>query len=195
MNLARHVKQISAATVLRFARPAKKRGDNYLTGRAAPGAGAFQNRFRDVSEHEPAILFSIRRQVAKLDDGLAASRTHDTELRLSARSVAGSVFRMRKRKLVADEVVSEARAWAKELTAIEITGPGDLEPAWRRLETRYGIPYSTFWSLRYQKDLKDVWASIHTMLRLAVEAERARRTSIEVHHQVVHDLIARSSSG
>ena len=82
---------------------------------------------------------------------------------------------MLKRNLISAQVLAEARAHADELTAMEIHGPGDLEAAWRRLESRYGIPYSTFWSLKYRSELKSIWADLHIMLRLAVEHERSRR--------------------
>lgn len=81
---------------------------------------------------------------------------------------------IRQRSLLSAQLLAEARAWAEELTSLEIGSGDDLEDAWRRLERRYGIPTATFFSLRYRKDLKDIWASLHLMLRLAVEAERDR---------------------
>lgn len=97
---------------------------------------------------------------------------------------------MRNRKLLAAELLAEARAWAKELTAMEIQGPADLEPAWRRLEARYGIAFGTLHSLRYRKDLKDIWASQHAMLRMAVEHERSRRARTLSIKQDIKSIIA-----
>lgn len=99
----------------------------------------------------------------------------------------------RKRNLISAQLLAEARAWADELTAMEIRGPGDLEPAWRRLEARYGVPYSTFWSLRYRDDLKDIWASLHLMLKLAVEAEHERRASQASHRQFITRAVSGAS--
>lgn len=181
------------ARFLRLAAPARERGVDHLAGSSTVlGAAPIRNRLREVSENKPAILFSVRRRIlAKGNDG-ADLRVHERRPLPVARSVAGSVFRMFKRKLVADQVVSEARAWAKELTALEITGPGDLERAWERLEGRYGIPYSTFWSLRYDKGLKDVWGSIHIMLERALEHERELRSNNKAHRKAVDDLTTRS---
>lgn len=96
---------------------------------------------------------------------------------------------LRKRSLLSAQLLAQSRAWANELTAMEITGPGDLEAAWRRLETRYAIPYSAMWSLRYRPDLKDVWASIYELLRLAVEQERGRRAAQSAHRQEIASLL------
>src|SRR6185312_2786675 len=40
--------------------------------------------------------------------------------------------------------------WTRAMLARETRGPGDLEGAMRRLEARYGIPFSTLWGLRYR---------------------------------------------
>ncbi len=95
---------------------------------------------------------------------------------------------IRQRALISAQVLAEARAWANELTSLEIEGPGDLEPAWRRLENRYGIPYSTFWSLKYRTELKSIWADLHLMLKLAVEHERSRRAAQLSHHKFVETV-------
>jgi hypothetical protein len=47
--------------------------------------------------------------------------------------------------------VDEAADWARRLTQAEARGPGDIENAWRRLETRYGVSFHTWWALRYRK--------------------------------------------
>jgi hypothetical protein len=51
-------------------------------------------------------------------------------------------------------LLGEATGWAKRLTRAEARGPGDIENAWRRLEARYGIPWRSFWALRYRPPQK-----------------------------------------
>ena len=46
--------------------------------------------------------------------------------------------------------VADAQRWANELVKNESRGPGDTENAMRRLESRFGISWRTFWSLRYR---------------------------------------------
>lgn len=98
---------------------------------------------------------------------------------------------IRKRSLLSAELLEEAREWAKELTALEVQGPNDLEFAWRRLEARYGIPYATLHSLRYRKDIKDIWASLHRLLQMAVEQERSRKAAQLSHRQFINKVIAK----
>jgi len=75
---------------------------------------------------------------------------------------------------MSEVLVDEAAGWARSLTHKEQRGPGDLENAWRRLEARYGVPVSTFWSLRYRRP-KNILASLYFRLRGAYEAECARQ--------------------
>ena len=70
--------------------------------------------------------------------------------------------------------VEQAANWAKDLTARESRGPGDLENAWRRLEARYGVPASTFWALRYRRP-KDILTSLYFRLRAAYQEECSRQ--------------------
>jgi hypothetical protein len=70
--------------------------------------------------------------------------------------------------------IADARRWAQALTKTESRGPGDLENAWRRLESRYGIPFGAFWSLRYRPP-KDVAATLYHRLCAAYEAECERQ--------------------
>lgn len=160
---------------------------------ARGGSAPIHDLFDDVTQDQPAIFFSLHRAVlAKGRDGDDLS-SHFEVLSVNARSVAGSSFQMRNRALISAQMLAEARGWAEELTEMEITGPRDLEDAWRRLETRYGIPYSTFWSLRYRADLKDIWASLHRMLQLAVEQERSRRAANLQHHEFISSVVGGSS--
>jgi hypothetical protein len=70
--------------------------------------------------------------------------------------------------------VEEAAAWARRLTQSEARGPGDLEPAWRRLEARYGVSWRDFWSLRYRKPSK-IATSLYMRLQAAYRAECERQ--------------------
>lgn len=78
--------------------------------------------------------------------------------------------------------LSDAARWADWLTKVESRGPGDMPNAWRRLERRYGIPYQTFRSLRYQHP-KDIWAGLYLKLRGAYEMEKQRQFA-----QLQHEL-------
>ncbi len=83
---------------------------------------------------------------------------------------------------MSDRAVDQAAGWARALTQSEARGPGDLDNAWQRLEARYGVPASTFWSLRYRKP-KDIVASIYLRLRGAYEAE-CQRQMRKLHHEI-----------
>lgn len=77
-------------------------------------------------------------------------------------------------------VVAEATEIANFLTHREARGNGDTENAMRRLEARYGVPFATFWALRYRKP-KDIAGSILTMLRAAYQAECERQRKLLEH--------------
>lgn len=53
----------------------------------------------------------------------------------------------------------------------ECRGPGDLENAMRRVEMKWGIPFSVSWALRYRKP-KTVAADIYARHLQAVETHR-----------------------
>lgn len=148
---------------------------NHLAGPALRGDGAIQHRLCHVAEDEPAVVL-VRHGViiAKGCPGGDLSLHDDSPLSVTG-NVTDDALQMFKRNLHSAQVLAEAKAWADELTAMEIQGASDLLPAWRRLEDRYGIPFGVFWSLQYRRGQKDIWASVHLMLRLAVEAERARQ--------------------
>jgi hypothetical protein len=84
------------------------------------------------------------------------------------------------RKMDGTALVDEAAQWAGELTRREARGPGDMENAWRRLEARYGVPWRTFWSLRYRKP-RELGASIYQRLSAAYNAERERQVRLLRH--------------
>lgn len=70
--------------------------------------------------------------------------------------------------------VDQASAWAKRLTQSEARGPGDIENAWHRLESRYGVPWRTFWALRYRQPA-EISAGIWLLLKSAYQAECERQ--------------------
>ena len=70
--------------------------------------------------------------------------------------------------------VEEARSWAEYLVSQESRGNGDTENAMRRLETRWGVPWRAFWSLRYRPP-KDILMGTYYGLRNAYAAEKERQ--------------------
>lgn len=70
--------------------------------------------------------------------------------------------------------VDDAAACARRLTQFEARGPGDLEPAWRRLEHRYSIPWRAFWRLRYRAP-RSITAALYANLSSAYQAECERQ--------------------
>lgn len=51
----------------------------------------------------------------------------------------------------AHETVDDAKRMAMEMAKHEMSGPGDFLEAMRRVAERIGVPYGTFWNLRYRK--------------------------------------------
>ena len=85
-------------------------------------------------------------------------------------------------KLSYQSGVSEAKEWASHMVLREMRSPGDLENAMRRLESRYGIPWRTFWNLRYRPPadiLVGVWRQLHS----AYEAECQRQERLLAHER------------
>jgi hypothetical protein len=76
--------------------------------------------------------------------------------------------------------VDQAADWAKALTRNEARGPGDLENAMHRLEARYGVPWRTFWALRYRKP-EWITAFTYQRLRDAYQAECERQMRLYQH--------------
>ena len=74
----------------------------------------------------------------------------------------------------------QARTWAQDLVRRETRGPGDMERAMRRLEARYGIPWHTFWELRYRPPA-DVLHGVWERLRQAHQAEWERQMRLLKH--------------
>ena len=53
--------------------------------------------------------------------------------------------------IAAHETVDDAKRMAMEMAKHEMSGPGDFLEAMRRVAERIGVPYGTFWNLRYRK--------------------------------------------
>jgi len=51
--------------------------------------------------------------------------------------------RLRSREMSAAAFVDQARDWAREIVNADVRGPGDLENAMRRVESRFGITSHT----------------------------------------------------
>lgn len=80
--------------------------------------------------------------------------------------------------------VATAQQMARTLVQREARGPGDLDNAMRRLEARYGVPYSFLWSLRYRPP-KNMLVTAWQTLRSAYAAECARQARILSHELAV----------
>ena len=78
------------------------------------------------------------------------------------------------------ETAATARSWTYELLRRESRGPGDMENAMRRLETRYGIPWRIFWTMRYRPPT-DVLTGVFVKLGSAYRAECERQERLLRH--------------
>lgn len=76
--------------------------------------------------------------------------------------------------------VDEAAHKADWLVQRESRGPGDLENAMRRVASKYDIPFSALWSLRYRKP-NDLVTSIFFAIRSAYDAECDRQMRLLQH--------------
>lgn len=84
---------------------------------------------------------------------------------------------------------AKAQGWANELVRREARGPGDMENAMHRLEARYGIPWRTFWSLRYRPPT-DILTGLFIKLHDAYQAERDRQMRLLRHETEITKIIA-----
>lgn len=84
----------------------------------------------------------------------------------------------------ATSFVEEASEKASWLVRREVRGPGDLLPAMTRIETRYGIPYSVLWALRYRKP-RDLLVSTYARIIAAYDAECERQRRLLDHEQAI----------
>lgn len=78
--------------------------------------------------------------------------------------------------------ITDAKGWANALVLFEARGPGDTEGAMRRLEHRYGIPWRTFWSLRYRAPC-DVMVGVYRQLQNAYTDECQRQERLLAHER------------
>lgn len=53
--------------------------------------------------------------------------------------------------IAAHETVDDAKRMAMEMAKHEMSGPGDFLEAMRRVAERIGVPFGTFWNLRYRR--------------------------------------------
>jgi len=80
--------------------------------------------------------------------------------------------------------VAEAQEWARTLVNREARGPGDTKNAMRRIEQRYGIDYSTLYSLRYRPP-KEIFVSVYMRIRAAYMAECDRQQKLLKHERTI----------
>lgn len=86
-------------------------------------------------------------------------------------------------KLLYESGVSEASMWASRMVSMNLRG-SDTENAMRRLEARYGIPWRTFWNLRYRPPA-DILVGVWRQLHAAYEAECQRQERLLAHERHV----------
>lgn len=85
--------------------------------------------------------------------------------------------------------IAQARGWANALVQRETRGNGDTENAMRRLESRYGIPWRTFWTLRYRPPT-EIFQSTYERLWAAYQAECDRQMRLLKHELEITRLTA-----
>ncbi|MBV8895509.1 MAG: hypothetical protein JO051_03280 [Acidobacteriaceae bacterium] len=102
-------------------------------------------------------------------------------------------FDLRDEQMTNAALIDEARGYASKLVLRESRGPGDTENAMRRIEAKYGVPFSALWSLRYRPP-KRIWADLFFQLRAAYEAERERQLRLLQHEIDITKAIAGPSA-
>lgn len=80
--------------------------------------------------------------------------------------------------------VEHAGELASKLIARETRGPGDIENAMRRLESRYGIPYTALWNARYRRP-KEIAAHVYFAIVQAYDAELNRQEKLMQHERQI----------
>lgn len=78
--------------------------------------------------------------------------------------------------------LTEAQHWANAMVMREMRTPGDLLNAMHRLEARYGIPWRTFFNLRYRAPA-DVLVGVYRQLKIAYEEECRRQERLLAHER------------
>lgn len=84
--------------------------------------------------------------------------------------------------------VATASEMARVMIQREAKGPGDLDNAMRRIEARYGVPYSFLWSLRYRPPKELVVSAWHS-LRCAYRSECERQARLLQHEIAVMEAM------
>ena len=85
--------------------------------------------------------------------------------------------------------VAAAKEMAAGLVQRESRGPGDLDNAMRRIEMKYGVPYSVLWGLRYRQP-KDILLGAFTKLRAAYQAECSRQVGLLEHELMMTKAVS-----
>jgi hypothetical protein len=80
--------------------------------------------------------------------------------------------------------IEEAKRLVDELLRLESRGVGDRENAMRRLANRYGLPWRTFWNIKY-RNRKDVFVGVLRKLREAHRAECRRELNRMAHEMEI----------
>lgn len=76
--------------------------------------------------------------------------------------------------------VEQSQDWARKIVNADVRGPGDLENAMRRVESRFGIPFAALWALRYRPPRMWPLRSISGFNRLMRRCARARCGNIRM---------------
>jgi hypothetical protein len=80
--------------------------------------------------------------------------------------------------------ISHAADLSRQMVARESRGPGDIDNAMRRLEARYGIPYSILWALRFRKP-KTLDVGVFARILGAYESECDRQQRAIEHEREI----------
>ena len=102
-------------------------------------------------------------------------------------------FPLRSKQVGNVAYIETASDMAKSLVNRETRGPGDLDNAMRRVETKYGVPYATLWALRYRKP-KDIMISAFMRITEAYEAQRLEQIRRFEHEKSITEIKGRVSS-
>lgn len=80
--------------------------------------------------------------------------------------------------------IDHAAELSRRMVARDARGPGDIDNAMRRLEARYGIPYSVLWALRFRKP-KTLDVGVFARILGAHEAECDRQQRAIEHEREI----------
>lgn len=80
--------------------------------------------------------------------------------------------------------VEEAAKMSRDLVNRESRGAGDTDNAMRRVERKWGVPYSLLWGLRYRRP-KDITVGNWLSVRQAWEAQREEQIKRFEHERAI----------